>query len=78
MSKQLIRLHNDFIRMLEQLFHLRDDQMKKPIDELSLILSDERILMESINNTQVIFPSVTCIHHEFVCSSNETSTKTSC
>ena len=55
-----------FHLMFEQLFHLRDGQMKEPIDELSLILSDERILMESINNTQVIFPSVTCIHHEFV------------
>ena len=41
--------------------------MKKPIYELSLILSDERLLMQSMNNTQVLFPSVTCIHHEFVC-----------
>jgi non-ribosomal peptide synthetase component F len=23
--------------------------------------------MQSINNTQVLFPPVSCIHHEFVC-----------
>ena len=23
--------------------------------------------MQSMNNTQVLFPSVSCIHHEFVC-----------
>ena len=40
--------------------------MKKPIYELSLILPDERILMESMNNTQILFSSVNCIHHEFV------------
>jgi non-ribosomal peptide synthetase component F len=55
-----------FHSMLEQLFHVKHNQMAKPIHELSLILSDERILLKSINNTQVIFPSVTCIHHEFV------------
>ena len=40
--------------------------MKKPIFELSLILSDEKILIESMNNTQILFPCITCIHHEFV------------
>ncbi|CAF4086710.1 unnamed protein product, partial [Adineta steineri] len=44
-----------------------DNQMNKPIYELSLILSNEQYLMQSLNNTQVSFPSVpTCIHHEFV------------
>ena len=56
-----------FHSMLDQLFHVIDDQMKKPVYELSLISSDERILMKSINHTQVLFSSVTCIHHEFVC-----------
>ena len=55
-----------FHSMLEQLFHVMDDQMKKPVYELSLMLSDERILIKSINKTQVLFPTVTCIHHEFV------------
>ncbi|CAF5022259.1 unnamed protein product, partial [Rotaria sp. Silwood1] len=32
----------------------------------SLVLPDEILLMKSMNNTQVLFPSVTCIHHEFV------------
>jgi non-ribosomal peptide synthetase component F len=54
--------------MLEQLFQFtNDDQMNKPIYELSLILSDERLLMQSVNNTEVSFLSAACIHHEFVC-----------
>ena len=56
-----------FYSMLEQLFHVVDDQMKKPVYEISLILSDERTLIKCMNNTQVIFSSVACIHHEFVC-----------
>ncbi|CAF1649578.1 unnamed protein product [Adineta ricciae] len=53
--------------MLNQLFHVKDNQLEKSVYELSLILSDERIVLESINNTKIIFPSVSCIHHEFVC-----------
>ncbi|CAF4190364.1 unnamed protein product, partial [Adineta steineri] len=45
-----------------------DNQMKKPIYELSLTLSDEQYLIQSMNNTQISFSSspLTCIHHEFV------------
>jgi hypothetical protein len=57
-----------FRSMLEQLFQFTiDDQMNKPIHELPLILPDERLLLQSLNSTQVLFPSATCIHHEFVC-----------
>ena len=56
-----------FHSMLKQLFSSTDNQMMKSIYEISLILPDERILMKSMNNTQVLFPSVSCIHHEFVC-----------
>jgi non-ribosomal peptide synthetase component F len=63
-EKTAIRFHS----MLEQLFQFtNDDQMNKPIYELSLILSDERLLMQSVNNTEVSFLSAACIHHEFVC-----------
>ncbi len=55
-----------FHLMLEQLFNIKDVHMIKPIYELSLILSDEKLLMQSMNNTQVLFPAVSCIHHEFV------------
>jgi non-ribosomal peptide synthetase component F len=55
-----------FHLMLEQFFDATDVQITKPIYELSLILQDERVLMQSMNNTQVLFPSVSCIHHEFV------------
>ena len=62
----IAKISQEFHAMLKQLFISSDDQMKKSIYELSLILPDERLLMQSINNTQVLFPSVTCIHHEFV------------
>ncbi|CAF4757621.1 unnamed protein product, partial [Rotaria sp. Silwood2] len=52
--------------MLEQLFNVKQVQTSKPVYELSVILADEKLLMKSLNNTQVIFPSSTCIHHEFV------------
>jgi non-ribosomal peptide synthetase component F len=55
-----------FHLMLEQFFDVTDVQITKPIYELSIILQDERVLMQSMNNTQVLFPSVSCIHHEFV------------
>ncbi len=55
-----------FHLMLEQLFNGTDVQISKHIYELSLILPDERLLIQSMNNTQVSFPSVSCIHHEFV------------
>jgi non-ribosomal peptide synthetase component F len=56
-----------FESMSEQLFHIKDVHMNKPIYELSLILPDERLLMQSMNNTEVLLPSMSCIHHEFVC-----------
>ncbi len=52
--------------MFHQLFASIYSQTKKPICELSLVLSDERLLMQSMNNTEVLFPNVTCIHHKFV------------
>ncbi|CAF1479154.1 unnamed protein product, partial [Adineta steineri] len=43
-----------------------DSQINKPTYELSLILSNERYVMQSMNNTQVSFSSpVTCIHYGF-------------
>ncbi|CAF3497574.1 unnamed protein product [Adineta steineri] len=54
--------------MLHQQFTSFNIKTSKPIHELSLILSNERYLMQSLNNTQVSFSSpLTCIHHEFVC-----------
>ncbi|CAF1454929.1 unnamed protein product [Adineta steineri] len=43
-----------------------NSQMNKPIYEISLTLSTEQFLLRSMNNTQISFPSSTCIHHEFV------------
>ncbi|CAF4118284.1 unnamed protein product, partial [Adineta steineri] len=53
--------------MLHQRFTSFDNQIYKPIHELSLILSNEKYLMQSLNNTQTSFSSPpTCIHDEFV------------
>jgi hypothetical protein len=60
------KIAQQFHWILQQLFNIADFQMNKPIYELSLILSDESLLMQSMNNTQVLFRSVSCIHHEFV------------
>ena len=64
-----------FHLVLKQLFTSITDQMKKPIYELSLILSDKNRLMESINNTQVSCPFISCIYHDFVCQVMQNSQK---
>ncbi|CAF1090177.1 unnamed protein product [Adineta steineri] len=62
------KISQRFHSILNQLFTSVDDQMNKSIYEISLTLPNERLHMQSINNTQVSFSSpVTCIHHEFVC-----------
>ena len=55
-----------FHRTLEGLINGTEVDMKKPICELSLVLPDESASIQSMNNTQVLFPPVSCIHHEFV------------
>jgi len=52
--------------MLTQLFNVTDFQIEKSIHELSIVLPDDKSLIQSMNNTEVLFPPVTCIHHEFV------------
>ncbi|CAF4258660.1 unnamed protein product, partial [Adineta steineri] len=53
--------------MLHQQITSFNSQIYKPIYELSLVLPNEQYLTQSLNNTQISFPSpVTCIHHEFV------------
>ncbi|CAF3986105.1 unnamed protein product, partial [Adineta steineri] len=62
------KISQQFHIILNQLSQsIIDNQMNKPIYELSLVLSDESYLMQSLNNTQTSFSSpLTCIHHEFV------------
>ena len=59
-----------FHSMLSQPFHGEHIQMEKPIYELSLLSSEEQLLVQSINNTQTLSPSSSlnslCIHHAFV------------
>jgi non-ribosomal peptide synthetase component F len=64
--KTIDKIAQRFHSMLEQLFQKTDVEMKKPIYEISLTLSDERLLMRSMNNTQVLLPSLICLHHEFI------------
>ncbi|CAF4150612.1 unnamed protein product, partial [Adineta steineri] len=67
-AETVSKIAQRFHSMLYQLSAaIIDNQMNKPIYELSLILSNEQYLMQSLNNTQIPFPSsLTCIHHEFV------------
>ncbi|CAF1034858.1 unnamed protein product [Adineta steineri] len=60
------KVSQQFHSMLNQLFTSVDDRMNKSIYEISLTLPNEKLLMQSMNNTQVLFHSGTCIHHEFV------------
>ncbi|CAF4074590.1 unnamed protein product, partial [Adineta steineri] len=61
------KISQRFHSILNQLFTFVDNQMNKSIYEISLTLPNERLLMQSMNNTQVSFPSaLTCVHHEFV------------
>ncbi|CAF4147892.1 unnamed protein product, partial [Adineta steineri] len=61
------KISQRFHSILKQLFTSVDDQMNKSLYELSITLPNERLLMQSMNNTQVSFPApLTCIHHEFV------------
>jgi non-ribosomal peptide synthetase component F len=55
-----------FHLMLKQLLNVTDVQIKKSVYELKLILPDERLLMQSMNNTEMLFSPISCIHHEFV------------
>ncbi|CAF4085403.1 unnamed protein product [Adineta steineri] len=65
-AETIDKLSQRFHSMLKQLFTSVDDQMNRSIYELSLILPNERLLMQSMNNTQISFSSpLTCIHHEF-------------
>ncbi|CAF1238808.1 unnamed protein product [Adineta steineri] len=68
--------NRDTVENISQRFHcilqqlsasIIDNQINKPIYELSLTLSNEQYLMQSLNNTQTSFSSpLTCIHHEFI------------
>ncbi|CAF3893402.1 unnamed protein product, partial [Adineta steineri] len=62
------KISQRFHSILRQLFIPVDNQTNKPIHEISLTLPNERLLMQSMNNTQMSFPSspFTCVHHEFV------------
>ncbi|CAF3797720.1 unnamed protein product [Adineta steineri] len=66
--KTVEKISQRFHSMFHQLSaSIIDNQMNKSIYELSLTLSNERYLMQSLNNTQISFSSpLTCIHHEFV------------
>ena len=55
-----------FHSMLQQLFDSHYNQTIQPTYELSVIVSDERLLLQSMNNTQVSSPVSSCVHHQFV------------
>ncbi|CAF1066401.1 unnamed protein product [Adineta steineri] len=66
-QETIYKITQRFHSLLKQLFTSVDDKMEKPMYEISLISPNERLLMYSMNNTQVSFhSSLTCIHHAFV------------
>ncbi|CAF1548872.1 unnamed protein product, partial [Adineta steineri] len=58
------KISQRFHSLLEQLFLFPNSQINKPIYEFSLLLSDEKLLMKTMNNTQILFPTLTCFHHK--------------
>ena len=64
-----------FHLMLEQLLLSTDYRMQKPVCELAINLPNERLLIQSLNNTQELFATSTCIHHEFVYQATKHSQK---
>ena len=61
------KMAQQFHLMLQHTFGQSDnDQLSKPIYELVLTLPEEKLLIKSMNNAQVLFPQASCIHHEFV------------
>ncbi|CAF1543966.1 unnamed protein product, partial [Adineta ricciae] len=55
-----------FRHMLCECFEAVDDQFVKPIYEVQITLAHEKLLVQSMNNSNAAFPPITCIHHEFV------------
>ena len=65
-SETVALIAQRFNSMLHQLSASVEIQLKKSLSELSLTLPSDQYLIQSLNNTQTSFPSLTCIHHEFV------------
>ena len=62
------KIAHRFHSMSSQLFRGEEIEMEKSIFERSLVTSDEPLLMQSMNNTQILLSSPTssiCIHHIF-------------
>ncbi|CAF3923978.1 unnamed protein product, partial [Adineta steineri] len=65
-AETVYKTSQQFHSMMHQLSIFLYSQPKKPIYELSLILPRERLFLQSINNTQRLFSSSICVHHEFI------------
>ncbi|CAF0805490.1 unnamed protein product [Adineta ricciae] len=64
----IIKMSQQFHGLLQQLLTSNtNDQCHQSICETSLLLSDDRMLIQSMNNTQTSYSCSTCIYHEFVC-----------
>ena len=65
-AKTIDDIAKRFYLMSNELFQsIASDQTEKPLYELSIMGPNERILMQSRNNTHVFFPATSCIHQEF-------------
>ena len=62
----ITKISQQFHAILEQFLQVNPNQIDKSLYEASLLLPDEVLLTQSVNNTDTILPSLTCVHHEFV------------
>ena len=66
-----------YLLLLQQLFPSTNnfEITTQSLFQLSLLLPDESRLLQTINNTQVLFPPATCVHHQFASTAVEHSQK---
>ena len=64
-----------FLFLLKQIFDSTIDWTNKPIYELSLILPEEKQIVQLINNKQLSFSSIECLHHQFIYQAQQQSQK---
>lgn len=54
-----------FLILLQQLFQSNVFRGREPLYNVSLLLPEEYEANNELNNTQVLFPPVECVHHKF-------------
>lgn len=65
-TRQIIdMIASRFHLMMSRLFDAEQIDVPHAIYELSITAPNERLLIQSVNNTEVLFPPNSCVHHDF-------------